>query len=41
MAQWSLANLAAWAVQVTVLVAAGVWLPARLRLGSACWATPR
>ncbi len=34
MAQWSLANLAAWAVQVTVLVAAGVWLPARLRLGS-------
>jgi protein TonB len=34
MAQWSLANLAAWAVQVTVLVAAGVWLPGRLRLGS-------
>jgi TonB family protein len=34
MAQWSLANLAAWTVQVTVLVAAGVWLPARLRLGS-------
>jgi TonB family protein len=34
MAQWSLANLAAWAVQVTVLVAAGVWLPARLRLGT-------
>ncbi len=34
MAQWSLANLAAWAVQVAVLVAAGVWLPARLRIGS-------
>ena len=34
MTPWSLANLAAWAVQVTVLVAAGVWLPARLGLGT-------
>jgi TonB family protein len=34
MAEWSLANLGAWAVQAAALVAAGVWLPVRLRLGA-------
>lgn len=34
MVEWSLANLAAWFAQVAALVAAGVWLPTRLRLGA-------
>jgi TonB family protein len=33
MVEFSLANLAAWVVQVAAVVAAGVWLPTRLRLG--------
>jgi TonB family protein len=34
MVEWSLANLAAWAVQAAAIVALGVWLPMRLRLGA-------
>jgi TonB family protein len=34
MLDWSLANLGAWAVQAAALVAVGVWLPMRLRLGA-------
>jgi len=34
MVEWSLANLGAWSAQVAALVAAGVWLPTRLRLGA-------
>ncbi len=34
MVELSLANLAAWALQAAALVALGVWLPIRLRLGA-------
>ncbi len=34
MLEWSLVNLGAWAVQAAALVAVGVWLPMRLRLGA-------
>ncbi len=34
MLEWSLVNLAAWAVQAAALVVVGVWLPMRLRLGA-------
>jgi TonB family protein len=33
MVEWSLANLAAWSVQAAAVVAAGAWLPLKLRLG--------
>ena len=34
MLEWSLGNLAAWAAQAAAIVALGVWLPMRLRLGA-------